>query len=129
MSKKSPEDAFYDNLLLGLNTTLSKSKNFQKRKKNTNSMSKTWIAANVPRICNVSMEKRSPCEKANIITWEQRHGVYLPEDIKKFYLSTDGFLLQWSYQYARKFFKANIWNRLPVRNFISFHNQQTIYDV
>ncbi|TMW43144.1 hypothetical protein DOY81_011778 [Sarcophaga bullata] len=78
MSKKSPEDAFYDNLLLGLNSTLT----------------------NVPRICNVTIEKRSPCEKANIITWEQRHGVYLPEDIKKFYLSTDGFLLQWSYQYA-----------------------------
>ncbi|XP_037824602.1 tubulin polyglutamylase complex subunit 2 [Lucilia sericata] len=78
MSKKSPEDAFYDNLLLGLNSTLS----------------------NVPRICNVTMEKRSPCEKSNVMTWEQRHGVYLPEDMKKFYLSTDGFLLHWSYQYA-----------------------------
>ncbi|KAM7358765.1 tubulin polyglutamylase complex subunit 2 [Cochliomyia hominivorax] len=78
MSKKSPEDAFYDNLLLGLNNTLT----------------------NVPRVCNVTMEKRSPCEKANIMTWEQRHGVYLPEDMKKFYLSTDGFLLHWSYQYA-----------------------------
>ncbi|XP_065362158.1 tubulin polyglutamylase complex subunit 2 [Calliphora vicina] len=78
MSKKSPEDAFYDNLLLGLNTTLS----------------------NVPRICNVTMEKRTPCEKSSVMTWEQRHGVYLPEDMKKFYLSTDGFLLHWSYQYA-----------------------------
>ncbi|XP_061388053.1 tubulin polyglutamylase complex subunit 2 [Musca vetustissima] len=79
MTKKlTPEDAFFENLLLGLNNTL----------------------ADVPRVCNVSVEKRQPCEKSQLVTWEQRHGVYLPEDMKKFYLSTDGFILQWSYQYA-----------------------------
>ncbi|XP_013113072.2 tubulin polyglutamylase complex subunit 2 isoform X1 [Stomoxys calcitrans] len=79
MSKKLfPEDAFFENLLLGLNNTL----------------------AEVPRICNVTIDKRQPCEKSQLVTWEQRHGVYLPEDMKKFYLSTDGFMLQWSYQYA-----------------------------
>ncbi|XP_005183585.1 tubulin polyglutamylase complex subunit 2 [Musca domestica] len=79
MNKKlTPEDAFFENLLLGLNNTL----------------------ADVPRVCNVSVEKRQPCEKSQLVTWEQRHGVYLPEDMKKFYLSTDGFILQWSYQYA-----------------------------
>ncbi|XP_055905791.1 tubulin polyglutamylase complex subunit 2 [Eupeodes corollae] len=76
--KQLPEDAFYDNLTLGLIKTLS----------------------NVPRICNVSIEKRQPCEKAQVLNWEQRHCVYLPEDMKKFYLSTDGFIFYWSYQYA-----------------------------
>lgn len=99
MSKKSPEDAFYNNLLLGLNSTLSIKKiqlyNLQK-------INLIDILANVPRVCNVTMEKRTPCEKSNVMTWEQRHGVYLPEDMKKFYMSTDGFLLHWSYQYARK---------------------------
>ncbi|XP_055378981.1 tubulin polyglutamylase complex subunit 2 [Condylostylus longicornis] len=77
-SKLSPEDAFFENLTLGLMKTLS----------------------NVPRITNVVMEKRPPCEKVMLSNWEQRHNVYLPEDMKKFYLSCDGFHLHWSYQYA-----------------------------
>ncbi|XP_039963018.1 tubulin polyglutamylase complex subunit 2 isoform X1 [Bactrocera tryoni] len=81
MAKKpTPEDIFYDHLTLGLMGTLAK----------------------LPRVCNVNCEHRKPCEKAQIVNWEQRNTIYLPEDMKKFYLSTDGFLLQWSYQYAPK---------------------------
>ncbi|KAM8708418.1 hypothetical protein ACLKA7_015397 [Drosophila subpalustris] len=79
MNKKlSPEDAFYENLTLGLMKTLS----------------------NVPRVCNVNLERRQPLNLCQVVNWEQRHCVYLPEDMKKFYLSTDGFVLNWSYQYA-----------------------------
>ncbi|XP_030373035.1 tubulin polyglutamylase complex subunit 2 [Scaptodrosophila lebanonensis] len=79
MSKKiSPEDAFYENLTLGLIKTLT----------------------SVPRVCNVSLERRQPLNPGQVVNWEQRHCVYLPEDMKKFYLSTDGFVLNWSYQYA-----------------------------
>ncbi|XP_064545186.1 tubulin polyglutamylase complex subunit 2 [Drosophila montana] len=79
MSKKlSPEDAFYENLTLGLIKTLS----------------------SVPRVCNVNLERRQPLNPCQVVNWEQRHCVYLPEDMKKFYLSTDGFVLNWSYQYA-----------------------------
>ncbi|EDV97904.1 tubulin polyglutamylase complex subunit 2 [Drosophila grimshawi] len=79
MNKKlSPEDAFYENLTLGLIKTLS----------------------NVPRVCNVSLERRQPLNPCQVVNWEQRHCVYLPEDMKKFYLSSDGFVLNWSYQYA-----------------------------
>ncbi|XP_011177504.1 tubulin polyglutamylase complex subunit 2 [Zeugodacus cucurbitae] len=81
MAKKpTPEDIFYDHLTLGLMGTLAK----------------------LPRVCNVNCEQRKPCEKTQIINWEQRNTIYLPEDMKKFYMSTDGFLLQWSYQYAPK---------------------------
>lgn len=52
------------------------------------------------RITDVKIEKRDACEKAQIITWEQRHGVYLPEDMKKFYLCADGFYLHWSFRYT-----------------------------
>ncbi|XP_067642411.1 tubulin polyglutamylase complex subunit 2 [Eurosta solidaginis] len=79
MAKKpTPEDIFYDHITLGLMGTLAK----------------------IPRVCNVTCEHRKPCEKALVVNWEQRLTVYLPEDMKKFYLSTDGLLLQWSYQYA-----------------------------
>lgn len=81
MAKKpTPEDIFYEHLTLGLMGTLAK----------------------LPRVCNVNCEHRKPCEKTQIVNWEQRNTIYLPEDMKKFYLSTDGFLLQWSYQYAPK---------------------------
>lgn len=79
-TKQTPEDAFYENLTLGIMKILS----------------------NIPRITNVVLEKRQPCERAHVATWEQRHNVYLPDDMKRFYLSTDGFTLHWCYQYSRK---------------------------
>lgn len=54
----------------------------------------------IPRITDVKIEKRDACEKTQILTWEQRHGVYLPEDMKRFFLSTDGLYLHWSFQYT-----------------------------
>lgn len=56
----------------------------------------------IPRITNVTCEKRLPCEKAQVTAWESRHNIYLPDDMKRFYLSTDGFNFYWSYQYSRK---------------------------
>lgn len=78
--KTTPEDAFYDNLTLGIIKVLS----------------------SIPRITNVIIEKRQPCERTHVATWEQRHNVYLPDDMKRFYLSTDGFTLHWCYKYSRK---------------------------
>lgn len=78
--RSSPEDEFYNNLTLGLMKFLT----------------------NIPRISNVTFQKQQPCERNQITMWEQRHNVYLPDDMKRFYLSTDGFTLHWSYQYSRK---------------------------
>jgi len=50
----------------------------------------------------VTLERRQPLNACQVVNWEQRHCVYLPEDMKKFYLSSDGFILNWSYQYARE---------------------------
>lgn len=54
----------------------------------------------------MTLERRQPLNACQLVNWEQRHCVYLPEDMKKFYLSSDGFILNWSYQYARE------WGRL-----------------
>lgn len=80
----TPEDEFYNNLTLNLIQYLN----------------------NVPRITSVILHKQQPSESSTITTWEQRHNVYLPDDMKKFYLSTDGFTLHWCYQYARKWKKT-----------------------
>lgn len=81
-AKPTPEDSFFENLTLGLMRVLK----------------------DTPRITNVTMVKRQPCERTQVATWEQRHNVYLPDDMKRFYLSTDGYTMHWSYQYSRNYF-------------------------
>lgn len=75
---KPSDDAFYDNLTLGLIKVLS----------------------NIPRITNINYDKRNPAERNNVNAWESRHNVNLPPDMKSFYLCTDGFCLFWSYEYS-----------------------------
>lgn len=78
-SGKSPTDSgFFEQLTLGLANILS----------------------NTPRITDVTCEKRQPTERNQITTLEQRHNVRLPDDMKRLYMSTDGFEFYWSYQYA-----------------------------
>jgi tubulin polyglutamylase complex subunit 2 len=48
-----------------------------------------------PGVCDVKVSKQPP-QKHEILNWEQKHSCLIPEDLKSFYLSTDGFLLQWS---------------------------------
>lgn len=48
----------------------------------------------------------------DFVFYRQRHNVFLPDDVKRFYLSTDGFTLHWSYQYA-----ANVIRRVGYINF------------
>lgn len=60
------------------------------------------ILENVPRIRNVIIYKKQACERLLLNSWEQRHCCILPQDLKEFYLSTDGLKLVWSYEYSRK---------------------------
>lgn len=75
---KPSDDAFYENLTLGLIKVLS----------------------NIPRITNINYDKRNPAERNSVNAWESRHNVNLPPDMKSFYLCTDGFCLFWSYEYS-----------------------------
>ncbi|CRK93435.1 CLUMA_CG006978, isoform A [Clunio marinus] len=76
--QKPSDDAFYENLTLGLIKVLS----------------------NIPRITNINYDKRNPAERNSVNAWESRHNVILPPDMKAFYLCTDGFCLFWSYEYS-----------------------------
>ncbi|XP_015178224.1 PREDICTED: tubulin polyglutamylase complex subunit 2 [Polistes dominula] len=73
-----PEDSFYENLTLGV----------------------VKILDNLPCVKNVRVDRRNGCERNAIANWEQRHGCVLPEDVKNFYASIDGFLLQWNLEIA-----------------------------
>ncbi|KAE8748446.1 hypothetical protein FOCC_FOCC004878 [Frankliniella occidentalis] len=49
---------------------------------------------------DVRLDKRTPCERLLLSSWEQRHCCALPDDLRQFYLSSDGFSLTWNYQNA-----------------------------
>ena len=60
-------------------------------------------AESTPGVQGVELEKRLPCERMLLTAWEQRHCCTLPEDMRQFYTSTDGFRLIWNYEYAGQF--------------------------
>lgn len=57
-------------------------------------------AESTPGVQEVELEKRLPCERMLLTAWEQRHCCTLPEDLRQFYMSADGFKLIWNYAYA-----------------------------
>jgi hypothetical protein len=57
-------------------------------------------AESTPGVQEVELEKRLPCERMLLTAWEQRHCCTLPEDLRQFYMSADGFKLIWNYEYA-----------------------------
>ncbi|KPP66159.1 hypothetical protein Z043_115372, partial [Scleropages formosus] len=50
----------------------------------------------LPGVTDVSFVERAPAEKRCLLSWEQKNMCVLPEDLKDFYLTTDGFTLSWS---------------------------------
>nr|CAB3226581.1 tubulin polyglutamylase complex subunit 2-like [Phallusia mammillata] len=48
-----------------------------------------------PGICDVRFSDYSPTPRHTLVSWEQRNTCMLPDDLKNFYLTTDGMLLTW----------------------------------
>lgn len=76
------EDSFYVNALLGLPKVLDKYKRIGVKHRH--------------------LTRYPPALHGDISTWEQKHSVLLPEDLRAFYQSTDGFLFQWTYNFGRE---------------------------
>ncbi|CAI5688452.1 unnamed protein product [Oreochromis niloticus] len=56
----------------------------------------TRILENMPGVVDVRFAEREPAEKRSLLSWEQKNTCILPEDLRDFYLTTDGFTLTWS---------------------------------
>ncbi|XP_053988070.1 tubulin polyglutamylase complex subunit 2 [Hylaeus volcanicus] len=78
------EDSFYENLTLGV----------------------VKILENIVYVKNVRVERRNGCECTAIASWEQRHCCLLPEDVRNFYASIDGFQLLWNLEIAGEEFSV-----------------------
>lgn len=94
------EDSFYENLMLGV----------------------VKILENSPCVKNVRVERRNGCESTAITNWEQRHGCVLPEDLRNFYASIDGFLLLWNLEIAGEEFpvgRMEIGSLLSLKRYVN----------
>ncbi|KAM4613679.1 tubulin polyglutamylase complex subunit 2 [Polymixia lowei] len=56
----------------------------------------TRILESMPGVVDVRFVEREPAEKRCLLSWEQKNTCILPEDLRDFYLTTDGFTLTWS---------------------------------
>ncbi|XP_033939088.1 tubulin polyglutamylase complex subunit 2 [Pseudochaenichthys georgianus] len=56
----------------------------------------TRILENMPGVVDVRFVEKEPAEKRSLLSWEQKNTCILPEDLRDFYLTTDGFTLTWS---------------------------------
>lgn len=88
------EDSFYVNALLGLPKILDKYKKIGVRSRH--------------------LIRNSPSLHTDITNWEQKYGVLLPDDLRCFYQSTDGFLFKWTYNFGRE--KPDIIGQIEINN-------------
>ncbi|XP_056586944.1 tubulin polyglutamylase complex subunit 2 [Triplophysa dalaica] len=56
----------------------------------------TRVLERLPGVLDVRFAEKAPAEKRHLLSWEQKNNCALPEDLKDFYLTTDGFTLTWS---------------------------------
>uniref|UniRef100_A0A8C9F8A9 TPGS2 n=1 Tax=Pavo cristatus TaxID=9049 RepID=A0A8C9F8A9_PAVCR len=49
-----------------------------------------------PGVSDVTLVEKEPADRHAIVSWEQKNACILPEDLKNFYLMTDGFQMTWS---------------------------------
>ncbi|KAK3098945.1 hypothetical protein FSP39_024541 [Pinctada imbricata] len=47
-------------------------------------------------VTKVDLEQRGPADRHAVLMWEQRNTCMLPDDLKNFYMTNDGFRLTWS---------------------------------
>lgn len=56
----------------------------------------TRILESSPGVTEVTIIEKAPAERHMISSWEQKNNCVLPEDVKNFYLMTNGFHMTWS---------------------------------
>ena len=59
-----------------------------------------FAAESLPGVVDLKLDERYGCETLALVHWEQLNGFYLPDEIKNFYLATNGFELTWKFRIA-----------------------------
>lgn len=49
----------------------------------------------LPGVSNVTVDERGPTERHQLLMWEQQNSCLLPDDVKAFFMTTNGLSLKW----------------------------------
>ncbi|XP_026544498.1 tubulin polyglutamylase complex subunit 2, partial [Notechis scutatus] len=59
----------------------------------------TRLLETSPGVTEVMFVEKEPAERHTIVSWEQKNACVLPDDLKNFYLMTDGFRMTWNVKF------------------------------
>ncbi|XP_066156816.1 tubulin polyglutamylase complex subunit 2 isoform X2 [Euwallacea fornicatus] len=93
---KVSEDSFYENLLLGLSKVLERNPCVSKLILRRISGVRLVVPSSLQKSPNLFL---SIHRQADIRAWEHNNGVILPEDLRSFFSSTNGFLFTYEFSY------------------------------
>ena len=68
------------------------------------------LVESIDGVCDLRIDERNACEGAVLLHWEQVHSVQFPEDVKAFYLSSNGFSFSWKFRLCGNGFKILLIN-------------------
>lgn len=51
-------------------------------------------------IVDLKLDEKYGCETLALLHWEQLHSILLPDEVKNFYLASNGFELTWKFRIA-----------------------------
>lgn len=51
---------------------------------------------------DLKLDEKYGCETIAVLHWEQLHSILLPDEVKNFYLATNGFEFTWKFRLAGK---------------------------
>lgn len=81
-----------------------------------------------PGVTDVRLLDRQPAEKHIIFTWEQKNMCILPDDLKNFFLTTNGLLIQWSIKFDGSVLPLGKMELNPVAGLVLLSKASTISD-
>lgn len=110
------EFTYFENVLLGLADELSKYKTFNKRDGGDATLISILLDKHVG-VRNTSVKKCCPISYPEIALWEQKNVVLLPDDLREFYTSSNGFHFEWTYCFG-----SNIYIHLQLLLVILFYS-------
>lgn len=81
-----------------------------------------------PGVTDVRLLDRQPAEKHVIFSWEQKNMCILPEDLKNFFLTTNGLLIQWSIKFDGSVLPLGKMELNPVVGLVLISKATTVID-
>lgn len=56
------------------------------------------LTESIQGVVDLKLDEKYGCETIALLHWEQLHGILLPDEVKNFYLASNGFEFTWKFR-------------------------------